>query len=127
MSATPDEIVERRPPCRSCGAGLDRLRRGIGCLARQVVDLPEIKPQATGHRAIACRCGCGTETTGSSPTMFDPRSPGPRVRAVVAYLLAHRHIPNRRVAEAMSDLFGVEVSTGTVDRIYAEPPDASPG
>jgi hypothetical protein len=45
---------------------------------------------------------------------------GPRVRAVVAYLLARQHIPNRRVAEAMADLFGVEVSTGTVDSIYAE-------
>jgi transposase len=121
MSASPDQIVEHRPgSCRTCGAGLDDSER-IGYTARQVVDLPEIKPQVTEHRAVTCRCGCGTETTGAFPDhVRSPVSYGPRVRAVVAYLLARQHIPNRRVGEAMSDLFGVEVSTGTVDSIYAE-------
>ncbi len=121
MSASPDEIVEHRPgSCRSCGAGLGDAER-IGYAARQVVDLPEIKPLVTEHRAVTCRCGCGTETSGAFPDhVRSPVSYGPRVRAVVAYLLARQHIPNRRVAEAMADLFGVEVSTGTVDSIYAE-------
>jgi transposase len=121
MSAAPDEIVEHRPGlCRSCGAGLHDGER-IGYAARQVVDLPEIKPQVTEHRAITYRCGCGTETSGAFPDhVRSPVSYGPRVRAIVAYLLARQHIPNRRVAEAMADLFGVEISTGTVDGIYAE-------
>ena len=38
----------------------------------------------------------------------------------MAYLLGRQHIPNRRVAEAMADLFGLEISTGAVDSIYAE-------
>jgi transposase len=121
MSATPDEIVEHRPgSCRSCGTGLDDAER-TGYTARQVVDLPEIRPVVTEHRAVTCRCGCGTETTGAFPDQVrSPVSYGPRVRAVVAYLLARQHIPNRRVAEAMADLFGVEISTGTIDGIYAE-------
>ena len=49
-----------------------------------------------------------------------PVSYGPRARAVVAYLLGHQHVPKRRVAEAMADLFGLEISTGAVDSIYAE-------
>ncbi len=121
MSASPDEIVEHRPGgCRSCGAGLDDTSE-IGYTARQVVDLPEIRPVVSEHRAVTCRCSCGTETTGAFPDhVRSPVSYGPRVRAVVAYLLARQHIPNRRVAEAMVDLFGVEISTGTVDSIYAE-------
>jgi transposase len=43
---------------------------------------------------------------------------GPRVRAIVVYLLARQHVPVQRTAEAMADLFGVPISTGTVDAIY---------
>jgi len=34
--------------------------------------------------------------------------------------LARQHIPVARAAEAARDLFGVRLSTGTVDAIYAE-------
>ena len=47
------------------------------------------------------------ETTAAFPE--DARSPvsyGPRARAIVTYLLSRQHIPNRRVVEAMRDLFG---------------------
>jgi transposase len=49
-----------------------------------------------------------------------PVSYGPRARAFVAYLLGRQHIPNRRVAETMEDLFGLPISSGAVDSIYAE-------
>ncbi len=52
--------------------------------------------------------------------MRAPVSYGPRARAVIAYLLGRRHLPTRRVAEAMADLFGLEVSTGAVDSVYSE-------
>ncbi|MGH9171653.1 MAG: IS66 family transposase [Acidimicrobiales bacterium] len=45
---------------------------------------------------------------------------GPRARAIVAYLLARQHVPNRRVAEAMREMFGLEISIGAVDAVYAE-------
>jgi hypothetical protein len=38
----------------------------------------------------------------------------------VAYLLGRQHIPNRRVAEAMADLFDLEISSGAIDSIYAD-------
>jgi len=43
---------------------------------------------------------------------------GPRVRAIVVYLLGRQHVPNQRTAEAMADLFGIPIATGTVDAIY---------
>jgi transposase len=121
MSANPDEIIDHIPErCGNCGKVFgqsDQLRYS----ARQVVELPEVKPITTEHRAHSFGCACGHETTGAFPdNVRAPVSYGPRTRAVVAYLLGRQHIPNRRVAEAMSELFGLEISTGAVDSIYAE-------
>ncbi len=121
MSATPDEVVDHRPGrCQGCGsdlAGDDPSEYR----ARQVIDLPEVRPVVTEHRAHACRCTCGHLTRAAFPAgVRAPVSYGPRVRAVVAYLLGRQHLPNRRVAEAMEDLFGLEISTGAVDSVYTE-------
>jgi hypothetical protein len=50
-----------------------------------------------------------------------PVSYGSRVRAVVAYLLGRQHIPNRRVAEAMADLFDLEISSAAIDSVLPAP------
>ena len=121
LSDNPDEIIDHRPQrCDDCGSALDE-SADRGYQRRQVVELPEVKPTVTEHRAHTYRCGCGCDTTAAFPeALRSPVSYGPRARAVVAYLLGRQHIPNRRVAEAMADLFGLEISTGAVDSIYAE-------
>jgi transposase len=121
MSATPDEVVDHRPDrCEGCGAEIAGDAPGE-YHARQVVDLPEVRPVVTEHRAHACRCSCGHVTRAPFPEgVRAPVSYGPRVRAVVAYLLGRQHLPTRRVAEAMEDLFGLEMSTGAVDSVYTE-------
>jgi transposase len=121
LSESPDQIIEHRPErCGDCGSALDD-SDDRGYRRRQVVELPELRPTVTEHRAHTYGCSCGSETTAAFPdTVRSPVSYGPRVRAVVAYLLGRQHIPNRRVAEAMADLFGLEISTGAIDSIYAE-------
>jgi transposase len=113
--------VDHRPQrCEGCGAELGE-DASTGYVARQVIDLPEIVPEVSEHRAHSCLCRCGRTTTAAFPTTVRaPVSYGPRVRAAVAYLLGRQHIPNRRVAEAMADLFGMPISTGAVDSVYAE-------
>ncbi|MGH2393573.1 MAG: IS66 family transposase [Candidatus Limnocylindria bacterium] len=121
MSATPDEVIDHRPAeCSGCGADLDA-SPDAGFAARQVVELPEVKPVVTEHRAHARRCGCGAVTVASFPDgVRAPVSYGPRARATVAYLLGRQHLPTRRVAETMADLFGLRISTGAVDAIYSD-------
>jgi transposase len=121
MSATPDEVIDHRPAeCGGCGADLDA-SPGTGFAARQVVELPEVKPVVTEHRAHARQCSCGHVTVASFPAgVRAPVSYGPRARATVAYLLGRQHLPTRRVAEAMADLFGLRISTGAVDAIYSD-------
>jgi transposase len=121
MSDTPDEIIELRPDhCRDCGSALDE-SADQGYRRRQKVEVPPVKPVVFEYRQHVYLCPCGCETTKAFPG--DVRSPvsyGPRARAIVAYLLARQHIPNRRVAEAMSELFGLDISIGAVDSVYAD-------
>ena len=121
MSATPDEVIDHRPPrCSGCGSALDEVA-STGFVARQVIELPKVTPVVTEHRAHACRCRCGQVSTGAFPeAVRAPVSYGPRVRATVAYLLGRQHIPTRRVAEALADLYGLSISTGAVDSVYSE-------
>ena len=121
MSPTPDTVIDHRPPrCDSCGAGFDD-DSDSEFTARQVIDLPEVTPVVTEHRAHACRCACGHVSVAGFPDgVRAPVSYGPRVRATVAYLLGRQHLPNRRVAETLADLFGLSISTGAVDSIYSD-------
>jgi len=122
MTDTPDEVITHTPDtCAGCGGGLsDAVVTGVE--RRQVTDVPEVHPTVTEHRSERRRCACcGTVTAGAFPAWVrSPVSYGPRVRAIVVYLLARQHIPVERAAEAARDLFGVQLSTGTVDAIYAE-------
>jgi transposase len=121
MSDTPNEIVDHRPDrCRDCGSALDE-SADVGYRRRQLVEVPPVKPVVTEHRSHTYRCQCGCETTAEFPS--EARSPvsyGPRTRGIVAYLLGRQHIPNRRVVAAMRDLFGLDISAGAVDSVYAE-------
>lgn len=122
MTDAPDEVVDHVPTaCSGCGADLgDAPVAGVA--RRQVIDIPVPTPVVTEHRAQTRRCGCcGLATAAPFPDGVRARvSYGPRVRAVVVYLLARQHVPVARAAEAMAELFGVRISTGTVDAIYAE-------
>ena len=121
MSANPDIVVPRWPSrCGACGEALDEGAEE-GYVARQVVDIPPVTPTVTEHRAYRCRCGCGHVSTGSSPEgVRAPVSYGRRAKAMVAYLLGRQHLPGRRVAETMEDLFGLKISTGAIDAVYSE-------
>jgi len=122
MTDTPDEVIDHVPPaCGGCGASLAEAEV-VAHQRRQVIDIPVPIPVVTEHRAETrlCHC-CGKTTTASFPAgVAAPVSYGPRVRAIVVYLLARQHVPVQRTAEAMADLFGVKLSTGTVDAVYSE-------
>jgi transposase len=122
MTDAPDEVVTHRPQC-CAGCGGDLADATVTDVERrQVTDLPEPKPVVTEHRSERLRCGgCGAETAGCFPPWVRaPVSYGPRIRAIVVYLLARQHVPVGRAAEAMTELFGVRIATGTIDSIYAE-------
>lgn len=120
MTDDPDEVVEHAPAsCGRCAASLSDAEV-TKTVRRQVIEIPQPVAVTTEHQAQTRRCaGCGTCTTAAFPAgVRAPVSYGPRVHALVVYLLARQHLPVERTAEAMADLFGVRLSTGTVDAMY---------
>jgi transposase len=116
----PGHTVEHYPEaCPACGSALSgAMSTGYG--ARQVFDLPEPVPLAvTEHRAHTCRCGhCGRLTRADFPDeVTAPVQYGPRIAAVVVYLLHYQLLPEDRLAEAMADLFGVRLVAATIARM----------
>ena len=116
----PGHTIEHYPEaCPACGSALT-VAMSTGYGARQVFDLPEPRPlSVTEHRAHTCRCEhCGRLTRADFPDeVTAPVQYGPRIAAVVVYLLHYQLLPEDRLAEAMADLFGVRLVAATVARM----------
>jgi transposase len=116
----PDQVVDHHPAvCGGCGTGLDNVV-SVGYRARQVFDLPEIRPVVTEHRMHRAVCECGHTTTATAPGQVSAATVyGAGVRAAICYLSAYQHLPAKRLAEAMDALFALPLSTGTVISVLA--------
>ncbi|MDR1190003.1 MAG: IS66 family transposase [Bifidobacteriaceae bacterium] len=114
--ADPDVVVEHRPGvCDGCGEELPADAEGMGWRARQVFELPPVRPVVTEHRAVLVSCGCGHATWGGWPVEATaPACYGPRARAVALYLYQGQFLARGRTARAMGELFSAPMSAGTV-------------
>lgn len=119
LVADPHDIRDHVPDaCGGCGSDLnDPATRAepAGFARRQVHDLPEpAAAHVTEYRLHRRRCGCGHTTTAPAP----PQAPslvqyGPRLIALVAYLVVVQHLPYERATRLIADLFpGLSPSTG---------------
>jgi transposase len=117
---TPDVVVDHYPEiCAGCGAALTAAM-ATSHAARQVFDLPEPRPpMVTEHRAHVCSCAqCGTPSSAAFPEgVAAPVQYGPRIGAMVVYLLHGHFLPEDRLAEVMRDLFGVSLVPATIARM----------
>jgi transposase len=118
--AEPDSIVDHFPAsCAACGAAVTPAMRA-GHSARQVFDLPDPPPLVViEHRAHDCVCaGCGAHTRASFPDGVNaPVQYGPRIAALVTYLLHYQLLPEDRLAELLADLFGIRLVAATIARM----------
>lgn len=116
-----DTIMHRPAKCERCQTALSgELLDLVG--SRQVFDLPAPAPLiVTEHRLYRCKCsGCGAVTTGSFPS--EVRAPvqyGVRLAAVVTYLSVGQFLPEDRLGQTLTDLFGVTISAGTIGQMIA--------
>ncbi len=116
LVAEPDELVEHRPAvCAACQTPLDDapvvLRE-----RRQVHELPRLRLVVREHQALHVRCPhCQQVTRGSFTAVAPSRAQyGPRLRALVVYLVEQQLVPYGRVRELLADLLGVQLSLGTL-------------
>lgn len=109
-----DHLVELKPAsCAACGR---KLRGADPTPERhQVAELPPVRAEVTEYRRHALRCGaCGTLTFADWPAGTPRGVFGSRAQAVVGYLTGRLGASHRDVVEAMSVLYGLTMSTGSV-------------
>jgi transposase len=117
----PDVIIDHYPEgCAKCGLEVTP-DMATGYQSRQVFDVPEPKVEVTEHRAHSCRCpNCQTVTSAPFPEQVTaPVQYGARICAFVVYLLNYHFLPEDRLAELMSDLFGLSLVPATIARMSA--------
>ena len=115
----PDEVVAHRPAvCSSCQAPLSEEAAVVLRERRQVQDLPVARLHITEHQALQVRCPeCAQVSVGVFPAAAASRAQyGPRLRALAVYLLEQQLVPYARVGALLSDLYGAQVSLGTLVR-----------
>ena len=89
-----------------------------GYKKRQVIDIPPRETEVTEHQAETRECECGMYHTAKFPDGVDaPVQYGERIRAIMLYFSSYQLIPQKRVTEAMCDLFGISLSEGTLNNI----------
>jgi len=99
-----------------CGRDLSRGKRR-GYERRQVFDIPKPVMETTEHKAETLECTCGRIHTASFPKGVDaPVQYGPNIRSILVYFSQYQLLPQKRITEAMSDLFGVTISEGTINK-----------
>jgi|688.fasta_scaffold276511_1 transposase len=118
------EVIDHVPSvCRGCGeplTGEDRVP-----YRHQIVDLPPIEPIVIEHRLHQLGCEhCGTLTRSVLPEGVTRRGYGERLSALVALLSGGYRQSHRQVQTLLAALAGIQISTGSINRLRQEMSDA---
>jgi transposase/regulator of replication initiation timing len=116
LCENPDEIlIYKVEECDNCKKSLENIEVD-SYIIRQVVDIPEIKPVVVEHRAEIKMCPkCGAKNTAKFPeNVVNTVQYGENVQSIGTYLTNYQLIPYKRGAEVMHDLFGINLSQGTL-------------
>ena len=126
-----DEVVEHWPErCRSCARvfGAPDLVDAAEPWRHQVAELPPTSVLVTEHRLHGVCCPECASSTRAEPPAGLPRSAfGPRLQAAVVTLAVRNRVSRRDTTELARELFGVELSTGSVRRDHPPAGEALAG
>jgi len=109
--------------CIHCG---HRLRgEDLQPLRIQIVEIPPLTPIVNEHRfhARVCDC-CGQGTRAVVEDIVNGRGYGERLSAVVALLSGEYRQSHGMVQRLLSELFGIEVSIGSINQLRQEMSEA---
>src|SRR5450756_1867659 len=116
-----DEVVEHWPErCSSCARPFQEEERieAAAPQRHQVCELPAIAVWVSEHRRHRLRCpACAAETRAELPAGVSPGAFGPRLQAAAATLAVRNRVSRRDTTELLRELFGAELSTGSIDAI----------
>jgi len=114
---TPDVVVEHKiDTCSHCGCDISM--QAATMKRRQVLDV-EITPVVIEHAVMSKTCmACGKTNTAKFPSGVDHYIQyGNTFSAIVVCLAKGNYIPYDRLSEISKDIFGIDVSSGTLVNI----------
>jgi transposase len=118
----PDEVLIH--PVVACAHCQNDLREEVARIAqrRQVIDLPQIRLWIVEHQVEEKQCPCcGHQTRASFPIEVSASAQyGSSVQALSTYLVSFQAIPYARASELLQDLFGVQLSPGSIARFVCQ-------
>lgn len=117
-----DWVVEHAVvECSGCGASLEH-EPVEGLIVRQVHDLPPLRLEVSEHQAeVKCCPVCGLDNQGRFPfEVSNPVQYGCVLKGVMVYLMEGQLLPSRRSCELLDEVFGAQVSEGTLYNARAQ-------
>src|SRR5438876_10185875 len=126
-----DELVDHWPErCQSCAHVFDsqELVDAVEPWRHQVAELPPIAVEVTEHRLHGVCCPeCAARTRAQLPAAVPRSAFGPRLQAALVTLAVRNRVSRRDTTELARELFGVELSTGSVDKVIHRAGEALAG
>lgn len=113
-------VLDHHPEtCSCCGEKLSG--EDAFPYRHQIVEIPPIQPIVIEHRLHQLMCdNCGAFTRAALPLDVNKSGYGMRVVALVAVLSGLYRHSQRMVQNAMSEVFGIPMSLGTVNKLRLE-------
>lgn len=116
MRDNPDDVeVHAVKRCQHCDADLEQVV-AQEVERRQVFDLPPVEVLVIEHQAEVKECPrCGKQSKAEFPSgVNQPVQYGPGIKAQMVYFNQYHFVGLERVAEIMADLYGQNISEGTL-------------
>jgi transposase len=119
------DVIENHLPseCGKCGVELQG--EDPAPYRHQILEIPPLRPEITEHRLHQLTCPhCGSVTRGKLPNGVGVSQYGERLAATVALLSSQHYQSHSKVQSLLNQLFGIELSIGSVNRLRREMSDA---
>ncbi len=119
LVVNPDHVVEVKPEvCEHCQADLTEAESRLKDV-NQITELPKAKAEVIEVRQYEVKCPCcGHRQTHEPPEGLEmERTFGARLESTVVYYRQEQHMSYERTQKALSDLHGVKLCEGSIDKI----------
>jgi transposase len=121
-SLFPPERIDRHIKCTQdncphCGSELLQLSNHSAEVLQQA-ELPEAKAIVTEYQLLRYQCNaCGKNSIASLPQGVPDSAFGPKLMGLVATLTGVFHLAKREAIQLIKELYGVDMSTGSITNI----------
>lgn len=113
--------------CECCGKKLPKDKKANVLkepFRWQVTEIPPITPEVTEYQCFTVQCTCGHINKAHLPEEVARSNFGPRLAAIIAYLVAVMHLSRRQTEVFCQTLLGVNICLGSVQKLLEEMSDA---